>query len=393
MAGKSNLSRRDVLIKGGIATAGMTLLPSHVLAQLDQLARDETPVNWIDEFGPPRTPDFVLLDWNGLESWITPVDQFFSASHYPEPTVDGDTYSLEVTGAVRQKLNLSLDEIKSMPRRDLDFTLECSGNRGVPVFRGGVYNARWTGTPLAPILERAGMWDNGMEVVFFGHDEGEEVITPRRSEPLTMKQNFARSLTMAQAMDPDILLCYEVNGQTLPPKHGYPLRLIVPGWYGITQVKWLKRIEVRTTRYMGRFISRDYVTIREETHNGETVWRQESVGKGRINSVTARVTRVGPLHRIYGAVWGEPLREVQVRIDDGPWRTAEIIEGEDAEYAWKFWRLDWDRPSPGEHTITSRGVTAAGTVQPAPDDPYLAGKKTYWESNGQVTRTIRTFES
>ena len=156
MAGKPNLSRRDVLIKGGIAAAGMTLLPSHVLAQLTQLARDETPVDWIDDFGPPQSPDFVLLDWNGLESWITPVDQFFSAGHYPEPTVDAANYSLEVTGAVKQKLSLGLDEIRSMPSKDVIFTLECSGNRGVPVFRGGVYNARWTGTPLAPILERAG---------------------------------------------------------------------------------------------------------------------------------------------------------------------------------------------------------------------------------------------
>lgn len=393
MEGKINLSRRDILMRGGLAAAGLALLPSHVLAQLAQLAVDETPVDWIDDFGPPRSSDFVLLDWNGLESWITPVDQFFSASHYPEPTVDIKNYSLEITGAVKQKLSIGLDEIKSLPPKTVDFTLECSGNRGVPVFRGGVYNARWKGTPLAPILARAGIWDNGIEVVFFGHDEGEETIRPRRSEPLTIKQNFARSLTIKQAMDPDILLCYEVNGQPLPQKHGFPLRLIVPGWYGISQVKWLKRIEVRKTRYMGRFISRDYVTIREETHNGATVWRQESVGQGRINSVTARVTRVGPLHRIYGAAWGEPLKEVQVRIDDGPWQNAEIIEGSDARYAWKFWRLDWDRPPAGKHTITSRGVTTAGTMQPALDDPYLGGKRTYWESNGQVTRTVQTFDS
>ena len=393
MAGKVNLSRRDILIKGGLAAASMALLPSHVLAQLVRLGLDETPVDWIDDFGPQPNPDFVLLDWNGLESWITPVDQFFSASHYPEPVVDAKSYNLEVTGAVKQQLSIGLDEIKSMPSKTIDFTLECSGNRGVPVFRGGVYNARWTGPPRAPILARAGIWDNGIEVVFFGDDEGEERLRPRRSEPLTMKQNFARSLTIKQAMDPDILLCYEVNGQPLPQKHGFPLRLIVPGWYGISQVKWLKRIEVRKTRYMGRFISRDYVTIREETHKGTTVWRQESVGRGRINSVTARVTRVGPLHRIYGAAWGEPLRAVQVRIDDGPWQNAEIIEGRDAEHAWKFWRMDWDRPSPGKHTITSRGVTMAGTIQPALDDPYLAGKHTYWESNGQVTRTVQIFDS
>jgi hypothetical protein len=141
---------------------------------------------------------------------------------------------------------------------------------------------------------------------------------------------------------------------------------------------------------MGRFISRDYVTLREETHNGETIWRQTSVGKGRINSTPARVTRVGPTYRIYGAAWGVPLKEVQVRIDDGAWQTAEIVQGQDAKYSWKFWRLDWDRPPSGEHTITSRAISASGTVQPTPNDPYLKRKHTYWENNGQVTRTVQT---
>ena len=391
MTTKPKVSRRELLINGGMIAAGISLFPADVLAQLSQLIRDETPVDWIDEFGPPRSSDFVLLDWNGLESWITPVEQFFSASHYPEPSIDRDNYKLEVGGAVRKQFEFGLDQIKKMPRKTINFTLECSGNRGFPIFRGGVYNATWTGTSLAAILKQAGIWENGLEVVFFGYDEGEEVITPRRGKPLTMKQNFARSLSIQQAMDPDILLCYEVNGQELPPKHGFPLRLIVPGWYGISQVKWLKRIEVRTSRYMGRFISRDYVTIREETHNEETVWRQESVGQARINSVPARVTRVGPLYRIYGAAWGEPLKEVQVRIDDGRWNKAEIIEGRESKYSWKFWRIDWERPPVGKHTITSRGITTGGTIQPTPDDPYLAKKRTYWESNGQVTRTIETY--
>jgi len=390
MSGSRKISRRDILIHGGITAAGLAILPSHVLAQLARLGQDETPVAWSDDLSRPLNPDFPLLQWDELDSWITPANQTLKTDHYPDPEIDMSTYKLEITGAVRNSLSYTLDDIKAMPKKDIAFTLECSGNRGIRGFRGGVYNAKWTGTPLADILQKAGMLDSGIEVVFFGHDEGEEVMRPLRGKEVTVKQNFARSLTIDQAMDPDILIAYNVNDQTLPPGHGYPLRLIVPGWYGISQVKWLKRIEVRTSRYMGRFISRDYVTLREELHNGETVWRQVSVGKGRINSTPARVTRVGPTYRIYGAAWGVPIKEVQVRIDDGAWQTAEIIQGRDAKYAWKFWRLDWDRPSSGEHTITSRAISASGTVQPAPDDPFLKRKHTYWEANGQVTRKIQT---
>lgn len=390
MSDSRNMSRRDLLKHGGLAAAGMALLPSHVLAQLARLAQDEAAVAWSDDWSPPRNPERPLLHWDELDSWITPVDQFFKASHYPEPEIDMSTYNLEITGAVKKTLSYTLDDIKAMPSKNVDFTLECSGNRGFPVFRGGVYNAKWTGVPLAELLNKSGVLDSGIEVVFFGHDEGEEVMRPRGRPEVTIKQNFARVLTPEQAMHPDVLVCHSVNDQPLPPGHGYPLRLIVPGWYGISQVKWLKRIEVRTVRYMGRFISRDYVTLREELHNGETVWRQTSVGKGQINSVPARVTRVGPTYRIYGAAWGVPIKDVQVRIDDGTWQTAEIIQGKDSPYAWKFWRLDWDRPPSGEHTITSRAVSTGGTVQPAPNDPYLTRKHTYWEANGQVTRKVRT---
>ena len=171
--------------------------------------------------GPPQSPDFVLLDWNGLESWITPVDQFFSASHYPEPTVDGENYSLEVTGAVAAEARPrpGRNQVDAEQRRDLYPRM--LGQPGRPRFPGrrvqrpvdrhAARRRSWNGRVV---------WGNGIEVVFFGHDEGVENITPIRSEPLAMKQNFARSLTMKQAMDPDILLAYEVNGQTLPPKHG-----------------------------------------------------------------------------------------------------------------------------------------------------------------------------
>ena len=223
-----------------------------------------------------------------------------------------------------------------------------------------------------------------LEVVFFGTDKGEVTI-----RDIKMQQNFARSMSLADAMNPDNLLCYEMNGATLPAPNGFPLRLITLGWYGIANVKWLKGIEVRDTRFMSLLMGRDYVTIREEEHNGETRWIETSVGRALIKSAPAKVTRNDSGYRIIGAAWGAPIDRVEVRIDQGPWKPAIIDHSEEAEYAWKIWSLDWANPSPGEHTVTSRAISTTGQIQPAMDDPLIAKKHTYWESNGQVTRRIR----
>jgi DMSO/TMAO reductase YedYZ molybdopterin-dependent catalytic subunit len=188
-------------------------------------------------------------------------------------------------------------------------------------------------------------------------------------------------------MDPSILLAYEVNGEPLPAAHGFPLRLLVPGGYGVASVKWLERIEVHATRFQGRFMARDYVTLRQEQEDG--VWVESSVGRARVNSMPARVTRDDNRYRIHGAAWGTDVARVEVRIDDGPWRPATLGEGQGDRLTWTFWSLDWDRPASGEHTITSRAVARTGEIQPAPEDPLIALKATYWESNGQVTRSIQ----
>jgi hypothetical protein len=135
-------------------------------------------------------------------------------------------------------------------------------------------------------------------------------------------------------------------------------------------------------------MARDYVTIREEERDGETVWTLTSVTHDRLKSAPAKVTRLDDQYSIMGAAWGAPIAGVDVRIDDGPWQPATLTEGEGEEYAWVFWTFDWDAPASGEHTVTSRASDANGNVQPAPDDPTLAGKATYWESNGHVTRRV-----
>ena len=284
-------------------------------------------------------------------------------------------------------MSLTLADIKARPRQEVVFTVECSGNHGFPFFTGGIGNARWAGTPLAAVLQEAGVKENGIEVVFWGTDVG-EIELKDEIRDVRMQQNFARSMSLEDAMSPDNILCYEMNGAELPAANGFPLRLIAPGWYGIANVKWLKRIELRDRRFMSLLMGRDYVTIREEELDGETFWAETSVGRTLLKSAPARVTRAEFGYRITGAAWGEPIERVEVRIDDGPWQSAEIDRSDEAEFAWKIWYLDWPDPALGEHTVASRAIDAAGNVQPAMDDPWIARKHTYWESNGQITRRI-----
>jgi DMSO/TMAO reductase YedYZ molybdopterin-dependent catalytic subunit len=379
-------SRREFVVQGGAAFTGLTLISAPFLAQAFPSLKGEELVPWLDQPPANPVPEVVRsqLRWEDLDSWLTPNDRFFGVGHYNWPVVDEKAWTLEVTGLVKRPLTFTLSDLVARPRSEVTFTLECSGDHGFPWFIGGIGNAKWAGTPLAPILEEAQVLDKGIEVVFFGSDAGEEIV-----REIKMTQNFARSMSLADAMNPNNLLCYEMNGAQLPQAHGFPLRLIAPGWFGIANVKWLKRIEVRSSRFMNRFMARDYVTIREERRNGETAWIESSVGRALLKSVPAKVTRSDGQYQIIGAAWGAPVASVEVQIDGGPWLPATIDRSEEAEFAWKIWSLDWTDASPGEHAITSRAIDTAGNVQPAIDDPLIADKHTYWESNGQVTRRVR----
>jgi DMSO/TMAO reductase YedYZ molybdopterin-dependent catalytic subunit len=202
-------------------------------------------------------------------------------------------------------------------------------------------------------------------------------------------QHFARSMSLEDALSPYNLLCYEMNGEPLPQPNGFPLRLIAPGWYGVANVKWLQRIEVRSNRLMNRFMGRDYVTLRHEEIDGEEVWTESSVGRSLLKSAPARVVRSEDAYRIEGAAWGQPIGKVEVQIDDSPWQVAKLDTANVRRFSWRFWSLDWTDAEPGEHTVTSRAVDTHGNVQPAQDDPLIANKITYWESNGQITRQVR----
>ncbi|MEX0852200.1 MAG: sulfite oxidase [Bauldia sp.] len=383
------IQRREFIAGSSAALAAMAMLHASRLAHAYPSRSGEVVVAWLDQPTENLDPNGIKqqLVWEDLDSWITPNDKFFGISHFNWPEIDAANWKLDIDGLVRSPLTLTLDQIKARPRQEVVFTVECSGNSAFPFFVGGIGNARWAGTPLKPILEEAGVMDNGIEVVFWGADVG-DVELHDDIRDVKMHQNFARSMSLEDAMSPDNILCYEMNGAALPALNGFPLRLIAPGWYGIANVKWLKRIEIRDRRFMSLLMGRDYVTIREEEHDGETVWAETSVGRANIKSAPARVTKLGADYRIVGVAWGAPIDKVEVRIDDGPWTAATIDHSEEAEFAWKFWSLDWPSPPSGEHSVTSRAIGANGVVQPAMDDPLIAKKHTYWEANGQITRRI-----
>ena len=386
----SHLPRRNVLLNSGAAT-GILLLERHRFALAAQA--EEQLIPWADQ--PPPVPPPAqkaiknLTPWESLDSWITPNDKFFYIVHYEVPQIDPSSWHLDVIGHVGTPLRLNLADLKARPRQEVTFTLECSGNNGLPFFTSAIGNARWAGTSLADILKAAQIRSDALEVVFFGADNGEEIVHQGTPIETRFTGQFARSMSVEDAMNPANILCYEMNGEALPVPHGAPLRLIAPGWFGIANVKWLRRIEVRNTRFMGRFMARDYVTVREEQRDGETVVMETSVGRELLKSAPARVTRSDGHYRITGMAWGPgPVAEVEVKIDDGPWAKATLEDQDRSPFVWRFWHFDWNA-TPGEHSITSRAIDASGKIQPATDDPVIANKKTYWESNGQITRHVR----
>lgn len=382
----AELQRRAVL---GGAIAGAVLLQGRAFAQSGP---DQKAIPWSDQ--PPPVPPPLAnvakgqMHWEDLDSWITPNSEFFSIAHYNRPAIDETTWRLDVAGSVAKSSSLTLGDLKALPRQEVTSTIECSGNNGLPFLTSAIGNARWAGASLAETLRTAQIKSGAVEVVFYGVDQGEEVV--RKDTPLEFKftSNFARSMSIDDAMNPANLLCYEMNGAPLPAANGFPLRLVAPGWYGIANVKWLRRIEVRDTRFLGRFMGRDYVTIREERHGDTTVMAETTVGRMLLKSAPARVTLRDGHYRIDGMAWGPtPVAAVEVRIDNGPWTKATLDDSKSA-FSWRFWHLDWS-PTAGEHAITSRAIDTAGNIQPATDDPLIANKKTYWESNGQITRHIR----
>ncbi|MBI4659070.1 MAG: molybdopterin-dependent oxidoreductase [Verrucomicrobia bacterium] len=385
-------SRRDIL-KVGLSGAAVCAAgwPFPAFAFQPE-APDEELVSFLDM---PRT-GANRLGWETLDAWLTPQDQVFNVQHYGIPEFDAKDFKLEITGLVAKPMPLTMDALKAMPRKDQLMTLECSGNGNSKGFMNAVYNSRWTGTPLAPLLEKCGLDPKAKEIVFLGMDRKAETLRPGTPRELTVEVPFGRSMSVEDAMNLPLLLAYERNGEPLEKRIGAPLRLIVPGWYGVTNVKWLTRIDVRDRRYMGRYMGRDYVTVRGERRGNEIVFLETSVARMNLKSIVARVTRrptrngLIPL-KAYGVVWsdGTEVKKVEVNVDGGAWREAVLDAEPRAKFCWILFSIDLGTVKPGKHVIVSRATDANGRVQPAAEDDEIALKKTYWEAYERWPREIQ----
>lgn len=373
---------KGAVSSGVLAATGALSIPGLFPA----MAQGERLVPFTDvpdtfRVGPVRPNAVHYLDTREIDSYFTDNDDFYLVQHYGQPEIDNDSYRLRVTGMVDNELEFSLSDLMNKDVMEQQVGFECGGN-GQRLFHGLVGNAYWRGATLKTILEEAGIQSGAKEIVFFGADVATEEIRGREVE-----KAFARSLSIEDAMRPENMLAFEMNGEPLPHYHGKPVRLIVPGWYGVANVKWVTQIHVQDTRYMGRFMGRDYVTLKKDNIGGVERWVENSVTTMNLKSTIARVTELGGQYKVQGFVLndGTPLSSVEVKVDDGPWQRAEM-NPRNNKYSWKLFSFDWENPTPGDHTLVSRVTDINGNVQAVPEE--LPERVSYWEEFGQFTRTI-----
>jgi DMSO/TMAO reductase YedYZ molybdopterin-dependent catalytic subunit len=262
---------------------------------------------------------------------------------------------------------------------------ECSGNRG-PI-QGLCSNGRWTGVSLKKVLDAAAVKANAREFVFFGADKGEEEVE-WRTQKFKIDVPFGRSLNRERALSPEVFLAYALAGQPLTKHQGAPLRLIVPGWYGVANVKWLSQIHVQEDAYMGKYQARWYRTVRAEMIDGELTYMENAVTHMNPKSFIARVTRNGDSFKALGVVLndGSLIKSVDVKVDEGEWQPATLDPSTKDKYGWKLFTYTWKGTAAGDHTIVSRLTDAKG-VQPTEKD--LEGKKSFLEHNAQSVRKFK----
>jgi DMSO/TMAO reductase YedYZ molybdopterin-dependent catalytic subunit len=327
-------------------------------------------------------PENLEFPFPTLNSFRTPNNLFYVRCHFGiYKGVDLRTWRLRVEGRVERPLDLRYDDLLRMPSRTQVALLECSGNsrvflvpkaEGVPWELGAVGNAEWTGIPLAAVLDRAGLKSGAVEVVCEGADSGE--LPGNREEPKSPgKVSFARSLPLEKARKREVLLAYKMNGADLPAAHGFPVRLLVPGWYGMASVKWLKRIVVTERPFQGFFQTMLYSYF-ERRHGIPTlVPTTELHVKAEIaRPARQELLRAGAAYRVHGAAWtGESeVKRVEVSTDRGKsWAEANLLD-EAVRYAWRLWEYRWQVPEKvGPYTLMARATDARGRVQPVEHDP------------------------
>ena len=314
---------------------------------------------------------------------VTPAGLHYLLIHFDVPYTDGADWQVEVGGHVREPLSLDLNTIRSLPAVTQRVVMECAGNGRArleprplsqPWLEGAVGNAEWTGAPLASVLEQAGVEDGAVEVVLTGADRGVQD---------GVEHDYERSLPVDEATRPEVLLAYEMNGEPLLPQHGFPIRVIVPGWYGMTSVKWLKRITVVAEPFEGYQQAVAYRFATSEDDPGRPVSRMRPrslmVPPGIPDFFTReRRLAAGPC-ALHGRAWSGrgAIERVEVSTDGGAtWADAQL-QPSAGSHAWTGWSFDWDA-MPGSYELCSRATDATGTAQPLQPDWNLHGV----ENNG-----------
>lgn len=316
-----------------------------------------------------RAPLVAGVPLKSMAGGATPVKQFFVRNHFQMPTMDGKAWNLIVDGEVENLLSLSYDNLKQLPDKELQVLLECAGNsrasvqppiEGLLWDHSGVSSAMWKGVPVREVLDRAGIKPSAKEVLFEGADHGKEYGSSGETK-------FAMSLSMERALDADTILAYEINGETLTPEHGYPLRLLVPGWFGMASVKWLTRISVLDYEFKGYHQSSYYVYLDEGKDDGLAKERVSSMRVKSLITWPGRGEVLEPgVHDICGVAWSGhgAVERLEITTDGGEsWQLADLGEME-SRYSWRSWQYQWKASEPGHFLIRARATDAEGNVQP-----------------------------
>ena len=327
-----------------------------------------------------RSPENLETPFSSLHTLVTSNEQFYVRSHFAVPQLDSKTWRLKVEGTVKTPLELSLQDLIKMPSRTVPATLECAGNnrvflvpaaRGAQWGLGAISNAEWTGVPLFDVLQRAGISPQSVEVILEGADSGEIKESPKPTGAI----HYARSLPLDRARQPEVLLAYQMNGKELPASHGFPLRAVVPGWYGMASVKWLTRLVVVEKPFNGYFQSVDYA-LWERPHGIPTrvpiteMQTKAQIARPDLHEVVA----AGSVYRVFGAAWtgDSDIAKVEFSEDGGKtWTLTQLLE-KPVRHTWSFWEYRWSVPtSPGKYALMARATDKRGNVQPMQRQPDL----------------------
>ena len=301
---------------------------------------------------------------------VTPPGLHYLLIHYDIPQIDADAWRLRVGGLVTRPLELSLSDLRQRTAVTRAVTLECAGNGRAlleprplsqPWLLEAVGNAEWTGVPLRDVLEEAGVEPGTAELVFTGLDRGVEG---------EIEQAYERSLSIDESMREDVLLAFAMNGQALPPQHGAPLRLVVPGWYGMTSVKWLSRITAVGEEFVGYQMATSYRIRSDPDEVGQAVTRilprSLMIPPGIPEFLTRSRVLAAGTHEVRGRAWSGlgAIERVEFSDDGGrTWADTGLDAPHHDSTAWRGWSIEWDA-SPGERVLCCRATDSTGAAQP-----------------------------